>query len=175
MTEEMKLIKEIQQENAEREFRKQKEELIDTQIKIASAIYDKSINYTNLIIMAGYAGFFGLWSSTKNFLTPKQVFWSVLFMIISISVFVFFEVGKMIFNSCYMLSESSALNKISGAKKIEEIISLFKEHEKYIKSNQVKFIRFWIIANIVIIPTAIFGTSVLMYSFIENLLILYNK
>jgi hypothetical protein len=149
--------------------------MIDLQNKIASTLYDKSITYTNLIIMAGYAGFFGLWSYTKNLLTTKQVFWSALFLIISLSVFVFFEVGKMIFNSCFMLSRNSAINRMSGAKTIEGIISLLKEHDETTNLRKVKFIVFWIVANIVIIPTAILGMSILMYSFIINLVTLYNK
>jgi hypothetical protein len=175
MTEEMRLIRTIQQENAERDLRKQKEEIIDSQIKLASALYDKSMAYTNLIIMAGYAGFFGLWSVTKDNLTPKQVLWSALFMVISLSSFVFFEVAKMIFNSCFVLSKNSALKRLSGAQNGDEIINIFKEHDKTTKSRGVKFVGFWIIANIIIIPTAIFGASVLMYSFIVNLLALYGS
>jgi len=175
MTEEMKLIRTIQQENAEHELRKQKEEIIDSQIKIASAIYEKAIAYIHLIIMAGYAGFFGLWSLTRNLLTTKQVFWSALFMTISVSVFVFFEVVQMIFTSCFMLSRNSVINKLSDAQDIESIIKLLREHDKTTKSKNVKFAAFWAIANIIIIPTAIFGASVLMYSFIVNLLALYGS
>ena len=174
MTEEMKLIETIQQENAERKLQEQKKEILDSQIKLASALYDKSIAYTNLVIMAGYAGFFGLWSVTKDNLTPKQVLWSALFMVISLSSFVFFEVAKMIFNSCFMLSKNSALKRLSGAQNLDEIIKIFKEHDKTIESRSVKFAHFWVFALIIIIPTAVFGASILMYSFIVNLLALYN-
>lgn len=174
MTEEMKLIEAIQQENAERKLQEQKKEMLDSQIKLASALYDKSIAYTNLVIMAGYAGFFGLWSVTKNNLTPKQVLWSALFMVISLSSFVLFEVGKMIFNSCFMLSRNCALNRLPNAQSIDDQINILNEHDKTTKSRGVKFTRFWVVALIIIIPTAVFGASILMYSFIVNLLALYN-
>ena len=69
----------------------------DYQIKLLSALFDKATAYANLIIMAGYAGFFGLWSFTKDKLTPMQVFWSALFITISASVFVIFETFKIPF------------------------------------------------------------------------------
>jgi hypothetical protein len=175
MTEEMKLIEAIQQENAERKLQEQKKEILDSQIKLASALYDKSIAYTNLVIMAGYAGFFGLWSVTKDNLTPKQVLWSALFMIISLSIFVFFEVGKMIFNSCFMLSRNCALKKLPAAQNVDEIRNILNEHDKTTKSRGVKFTYFWVFALIIIIPTALIGVSILMYSFIVNLLALYNN
>lgn len=174
MTEEMELLRTIQQENADRKLREQKEEIIDSQIKLASAIYEKAIAYSNLIFMAGYAGFFGLWSLTRNVLTTKQVLWSALFMAISVSVFVFFEVVNMIFTSCFMLSRNSAINKLSDAQDIESIIKLLREHDKTMKSRQVKSSIFWVVTNIIIIPTAILGASILMYSFIVNLLALYR-
>lgn len=174
MTDEMKLIEVIQQENANRKLQEQKEEIINSQIKLASAIYEKAITYTNLIIMAGYAGFFGLWSVTKDKLTPKRVFWSALFMVISLCSFVFFEVAKMIFTSCFMLSRNSAIKKLPNAQNIESIINLLREHDKTTESRNVKFAVFWVIANIIIIPTAILGASILMYSFIVNLLALYK-
>ncbi len=124
MSGEMKFIKAIPQEYAERKLQEQKKEILDSQIKLASAIYDKSMAYTNLIIMAGYAGFFGLWSVTKDDLTSKQVLWSALFMVISLSSFIFFEVAKMIFNSCFMLSRNSALKKLPAAQNVDEIINI---------------------------------------------------
>ena len=39
-TEEMKLIEAMQQENAERELQEQKKEILDSQIKIISALFD---------------------------------------------------------------------------------------------------------------------------------------
>jgi len=175
MTEEMKRIEAIQQENAERKLQEQKKEFLDSQIKLASAIFDKAMAYTNLIIMAGYAGFFGLWSITKDNLTPKQVFWSALFLLISGSSFVFFETVKMIFNNIFMLSRNSALKRLPGEQNIDEIINILKEHDKTTESRHVKFIYFWIIALIIIIPTALIGVSILMYSFIVNLLAQYNN
>jgi hypothetical protein len=174
MTEEMKHIEAIQQEYAECKLQEQKKEILDFQIKLASALYDKAMAYTNLITMVGYAGFFGLWSITKDNLTPKHVLWSALFMGISLSSFVFFEVGKMIFNSCFMLSRNCALKKLRGENDMEKIIAILKEHDSTMELRNVEFIHFWFIALWIIIPTALIGVSILTYSFIVNLFAQYN-
>ena len=170
----MEVIKLIQQQIADRELRELKNEKNDFLIKLASAMYDKAIAYTNLVIMAGYAGFFGLWSITKDNLTPKHVLWSALFILISISSFVTFETVKMIVNACFMFSTNKLLKRLPDAQTEKDFVNILKEYEKTVKSKNVKFCYFWIFALIIIIPTALIGVSILMYSFIVNLLALYR-
>jgi len=67
---------------------------VDNNIKILNAESEKAKNYTNLIIFGGYAGFFGLWQITKDYLVPKQAVGAALAMLISIFIFVFFEIFK---------------------------------------------------------------------------------
>ena len=45
----------------------------DAQLKIVTAYFEKSIAYTNFMLFGGYAGFFGLWQFTKEFLSKQQV------------------------------------------------------------------------------------------------------
>ncbi|EJC6960356.1 hypothetical protein MX910_004386 [Vibrio vulnificus] len=73
--------------------------LVEAQIKILTASYDKMAAYTNLVVVAGYATFFGLWNLTKDILSPDQKLWSALLIAISASVFVIFEVTKNYFHS----------------------------------------------------------------------------
>ncbi len=93
---------------SEKERQQVAKEIVDTQVKIVAALYDKSIAYTNLIIIAGYASFFGMWAFTKQYLSPKQVLWSALIMSVSIVTFVFFEVIKMTTTSRSLLARSKA-------------------------------------------------------------------
>lgn len=174
MAEEKELIEAIQQENAEHRLQELKKEKNDFLIKLTSTMYDKSKAYTNLIIMAGYAGFFGLWSITKDNLTPKQVLWSALFLLISLSSFVFFETVKMIVNACFMSSMNNPLKRLPAAQTEEEFVNILTDFEKTTNSRNVKFIRFWVISLWIIIPTVLIGVSILMYSFIVNLLALYD-
>lgn len=42
------------------------EKRIDNVVKIMAALYDKAAAYSNLIIIAGYAAFFAVWSNVKG-------------------------------------------------------------------------------------------------------------
>lgn len=72
-------------------------EISDTQLKIVTATFEKSTAYTNLMLLRGYAGFFGLWQLAKKFLSKQQVvLWATLLVLISLGSFIVFEVAKMI-------------------------------------------------------------------------------
>lgn len=62
--------------------------------KLLVESFDKMIAYTNLLVALGYAGFFGLWTLTQKYITEKQALWAALFMLVSLSFFIFFEVYK---------------------------------------------------------------------------------
>lgn len=70
------------------------ETAINNNIKYLQTAYEKAQAYANLVIFAGYGGFFGLWQITKDYLGPKQAIGAALLMLFSISFFVFFEVYK---------------------------------------------------------------------------------
>jgi uncharacterized membrane protein (DUF2068 family) len=81
---------------AQQQQEKAVNDIVETQIKIVSATFDKAVAYTNVIVIGGYAAFFGLWSLTKQYMTAMQARWAALLMLLSASTFVFFEVYKMI-------------------------------------------------------------------------------
>src|SRR5438034_479873 len=76
------------------ETKRQIDLVVDTQIRIIAGSYDKANAYTNLIILAGYAGLFALWQFTKDNLGRTQVLVSGLLFLISITIFVVFEIYK---------------------------------------------------------------------------------
>src|SRR5207237_2098179 len=67
---------------------------VDIQIRIIAGAYEKAVAYTNLIIVAGYAGLFALWQITKDNLSRRQVLISAFLIISSITIFVLFEIYK---------------------------------------------------------------------------------
>ena len=85
----MRLVNQQQQEQVAKD-------IIESHIKILSASYDKAVTYTNVIVIGGYASFFGLWSVSKPYLSAVQARWAALIMLLSVSTFVFFEVYKMV-------------------------------------------------------------------------------
>lgn len=74
----------------------QKKQLIDALATIYKGMYDSAANYTNIIMLAGYAGGFALWSLVGDVLSKEQRSWAGLWLLISLAVFVLWEVTKMI-------------------------------------------------------------------------------
>jgi hypothetical protein len=75
-------------DNAAKEHREYLINLLTTQ-------FDKGAAYTNLIILASYAGSFAIWSGTKDQL-PKQASISVALLLgVSLIAFISFEIYKM--------------------------------------------------------------------------------
>src|SRR6266700_379417 len=74
--------------------RRQIELVVETQIRIIAGAYEKANAYTNLIVLAGYAGLFALWQFTKDLLSRTQVLTAALLILTSIIIFVLFEIYK---------------------------------------------------------------------------------
>lgn len=65
-------------------------------VDIQSKLFDKSAAYSNLIMVGGYAGAFTIWSYTKGELSHKGNVATALLLGLSLSVFIFFEIHKMV-------------------------------------------------------------------------------
>lgn len=62
--------------------------------EIQSKFFDQATNYTKLVLSLGYGGFFAAWSITRQYLPPRRMVWSILFLIISLLVFILFEIWQ---------------------------------------------------------------------------------
>src|SRR5258708_28488103 len=83
-----------QSEHLDDETRRIIDSVVDIQIRIIAGAYEKANAYTNLIIVAGYAGLFAVWQFTKDNLSRKQTLISALLIIVSLAIFVIFEIYK---------------------------------------------------------------------------------
>lgn len=89
-------IKEIIEDAAKRAPQARKDEILDSVIKIQSAMFDKANAYTNIIIAAGYAGTFAIWTQVSSLLSVRQRAWTGCLLLLSITMFVLWEVAKMV-------------------------------------------------------------------------------
>jgi uncharacterized membrane protein len=162
-----------------KDFEKQKQEqiakeIIDIQIKILSAIYDKAIAYTHVIIIAGYAGFFGIWSFTKQYLSVGYVLWSALFMSFSIATFVLFEVYKMYVTGRDLLSRNQMVNKqLRDTTDPKAMLTILQEYDKRNEDITIRFGRVWYWNIIIAVITAIVAIFIALFGFVCALLKLY--
>jgi len=64
------------------------DKLLETEISVQSAIFDKSISYNSVILTLGYAGFFSIWNIVSDDLSLVANSWVGLLLGASLIVFV---------------------------------------------------------------------------------------
>jgi len=142
---------------------------IDSQKKFMSEMYEKAIGYTNIMILAGYAGFFGLWNATKEHISKQQMMWAALLMLISLAIFVFFEIWKGYDTSRRMNELSRELNNPENQKSIERLRKAIQDFDSRECNRTIWFARIW---NSTVLLSIAFGLSsvlILGWEFIKNL------
>jgi hypothetical protein len=87
---------------------------------------ERNKNYTNLIIIAGYAGYFWMWDKVYMAMAPDSKMWSGLMILISIAIFVFSEIFLMWANSTrdikhFEVDEKRQHDVMSDAKRYDRI------------------------------------------------------
>ena len=91
-------VNRISQEQA----RVQTEQNVAVIKEIVSHTYSKANSYSNVIIAAGYVGFFTLWSSIKKDIPDWAVLTSGALILLSLMIFIGFELYKMISGAVHM-------------------------------------------------------------------------
>ncbi|WP_238193581.1 hypothetical protein [Methylobacterium frigidaeris] len=142
------------------------DQLEEKQIKalseISSKTLDKSAAYNNIILVAGYAGAFTIWSFTRLQLTPRANVCIALSLLLSLAVFIFFEVIKMTIVTKYVSSRAAALKaETTAASKIKIIQELDNSNSIIL----ARFMIFWAITLFVTAAGALFALALLAYNF----------
>ena len=163
-------LQEMLQAAAKREQARIATEISDTQIKVVTAIFDKAVAYTNLMMVGGYAGFFGLWQLTKDFLSKPQALWAALLMLISLVSFILFEVIKMVFISWSTQKLALVLNSPANRNDPQLMIKQLNELQAIPERISTRFMVFWAITVVIALGTALGGAGVLGFAFISGLL-----
>jgi len=162
------------QDLIQREVEKQEvevgEKIIETQIKIVTASYDRAAAYNNVIIIAGYAVFFGLWSVTKVYLSKDQALWAALLACISLATFVFFQVYQMAYVSHGLHNKYLSLHEKLKGKSAQIVLAELKALEEESKRALLRFLPAWRIQLLFAVSTGLSAFLVLAYAYITALL-----
>ncbi len=153
-------IQEIVEKLANKAQEDEKDERVEFLIRILSAMYDKAMAYTNLIIVAGYAGFFAVWSSMKDNLSPVEMFLSALCITLSLTVFISWEVFGMIART----KNLKGLLRVLDAPPNEFQAALDKQQMAE-KTQNICVLRIWIVALIFTVTPALVAAGLLIFSF----------
>lgn len=140
------------------------------QITLFSAIYDKASAYANLIVVAGYAGFFGLWSLTQPYVSKQSALWAALFMGASMVIFVFFEIAKMVIATVVTKHASETFLNFREdaypADKYNRQVEVFKAvNARW----NLWLARYWPWALIPTIALGAVGAGILLFSFVVGI------
>lgn len=82
-------------------------QVIAAQRDAMERLFDKSMSYSNLMVAAGYAGAFSAWSTTSPKLSDTANAVIGLCLGISLLIFIFFEIFKMVSNAWFFVSKST--------------------------------------------------------------------
>jgi hypothetical protein len=145
-------------------------ETIENQIKIFSALYDKAVAYTNIIILGGYASFFGLWSLTKSYLPPGLARLAALLMLLSVLTFVLFEVIKMVVTNRSLHRQSLILSDPKGINDPSILLRRLQEFSQAERIASIRFIRVWVVNVAIAVSTGLAAAGILLYCFVSGLI-----
>lgn len=158
-------LEEFRRKEAEREAQK----LIDIQTQIISASFDKAAAYSNLVIVAGYGGFFGLWSLTKTELVPIMAMLASIFILISGATFVIYEVYKM-FTTANMMYKWSTILQNPGAKSNPHTLQAkLVEFQKTSQRFNTTFIKVWYVVIGISVGSGFLAVVILLIAFLAQL------
>jgi hypothetical protein len=115
----------------------QQQELLDAQKELLASSFNQAMAYTNVILGAGYAGFFATWAFTRDKLSPRETLWSAFLLTVSLLSFVLFEVYRSFYTSRQLLGLSRAVNDPAN------IAQRLLEWQRERHSVEIRFGRIW--------------------------------
>jgi len=161
-----------QDEIEAKERKSRAEEVIEAQTRIYGSLYDKAAMYTNLVTALGYAGLFGLWSLTKEFLNKQDALVSAILLMLSIVSFVSFEVFK---TAIVAHATRKRVNALFGGNDgqshdLDAFVAKLQKVELENHRHELQMVKVWWIAWVIAVLSGLGAVVVLMAAFIRGLL-----
>lgn len=139
---------------------------LESQVKWLESAYEKSKAYTNLVIVAGYAGFFALWQATRGTVGGRHSAWAALLMLFSLTSFVLYEVFKMFWTERNLLL---VLEMLHAREQAGESVALSVKEKAFRDAairSMVWGVRTWRIQLWLAVPPALVAAFVLGSGFV---------
>lgn len=139
-------------------------QLIEKQKDIVLTTYEQARSYSNIIMMGGYAGLFAIWSFTKTELVQWQVVSVGLLALVSILLFVLFE----IYGSWLRSAQTFGL-----LKQLAQAEQMNKFPDNYGKQERVRvetLAKIWPFFFFSALTSGLAAAAILAYSFVQKLM-----
>jgi len=134
----------------------------DWWLKATSTLYDKAASYTNLVMAAGYAAYFAMWSNTVSLISHYLARTSAILMLISLMVFIFWEVTKMVLIGL----NNKYLAKVALAP-LDEFDALLQAHQTKEHKLNARLAVAWPFVLIVAVPTAFIALGIHLWALVS--------
>lgn len=149
------------------EMESNQRKVVDLMSEIQGKMIDRAAAYTNLILIGGYAGIFTVWSNSKATLPMRANILVAGSVLLSLTVFIGFEIYKMIFTAVRFLKNRDFLvNPIPPDQFAKRLQDLQRQESKV----PLSYLRLWFSALAFCILSALFAGGVLCYNFVAILL-----
>jgi hypothetical protein len=158
-------VNELQQ----RDLQRGAQATVENWVKITGALYDKGTTYTNVVLIGGYAAFFGLWTSPRSLISVNQARLAAILMIISVSLFVAFEAWKMVRTQEHILRYQRILENVQNETNPDVINQAFRDYEHARTQYGNRFIVGWRICSYLMAATGLLSVLILLCGFISGL------
>ena len=143
-------------------------DLYEAQKDLLESTFSKAMAYTNTVILAGYASFFGIWNFTKPQLTNNQILWSAVLMSVSLIAFVLFEIYGMFYRSKSLLGLANVVNNQ------ETFNKKLLEHKEKEQTRSIVHGRIWLFVFPVSVISGVSAAGILLWAFIAQLFQAYG-
>ena len=142
-------------------------DLVNAQKELIAHAFGQAQAYTNVVLLAGYAGFFAIWSFLKPELSKGQVLWSALLVSLSLTAFILWEVYQSFYRSRSLMSLAKT---VQDPARFPELIEAHRrrEHERILTLKWV-----WVVAFTFTVVTGFLGVLVLLWAFMQSLWLLH--
>ena len=137
---------------------------ITKQKELVSSSYEQAKSYSNIIMLGGYAGLFAIWNFTKDDLEKWQSFTIGLLAVVSVLIFVVFELIST------WLRGKQANSLIIQLNEAEEMHKFPEEYGKSQRETMEKYMKVWPYFFFGSVITGVGAAGILIYSFISGLL-----
>lgn len=147
-----------------------KREAVDFLKELLAHNFDRASAYTNVVVAVGYAGLFGIWGLANDQLDTTARAWIALLLVISISVYVGFEIFKMIAFSLAMRGFVEVIAQLENPNP-DDIVKARKKVTLDGRNIAVALFPIWQAALVIICAAAAGAAIILILNFVQNILI----
>ena len=154
------VLRQIQKKLEDDADRKHQDEQRNLQIELQTATYHQAQAFENAILIAGYAGFFGLFSLTKDIIDNYWNVFAAMCLGVSITTYVAWQIFSMINRSINGLRHLNLI--LTAPENFHEAAQAWLESQR---SATPRIQVLWYLTLAISVASAALGASTLMISF----------